>query len=78
MVVVVMGWWWWWWYGGKSGRTAGEVEENRSAERNQPSDSPDTWQSIGRSPTETAREESGREEVSSDEEHDWEECEEER
>ena len=64
--------------GGESGRSGGEVEQNHSAERNQPSDAPDTWQSIGRSPTETAREETGREEVSSDEEHDWEECEEER
>ena len=64
--------------GGQSGRAAGEVEQSHSAEQNQPSDAPDTWQSIGRSPTETAREETGREEVSSDEEHDWEECEEER
>ena len=76
----VVGWWWGWWWrgGGGSGRTGGEVEQNHSAERNQPSDAPDTWQSIGKSPTETAREETGREEVSSDEEHDWEECEEER
>ena len=36
--------------GGESGRTEGEVEQYLSAERNQPSDAPDTWQSIGKSP----------------------------
>ena len=64
--------------GGQSGRAAGEVEQSHSAEQNQPSDAPDTWQSIGRCPIETAREETRREEVSSDEDPDWEECEEER
>ena len=44
---------------GESGRTGGEVEQNHSAERNQPSDAPDTWQSFGRGPTETTREDTG-------------------
>ena len=33
--------------------------ENHSAEQNQPSDAPDTWQSTGRCPIETAREKPG-------------------
>ena len=44
---------------GKSGRAAGRVEQNHSAEQNQPSDAPDTWQSTGRCPIETAREKPG-------------------
>ena len=62
---------------GESGRSVGRVEQNQFAEQNQPSDAPDAWQSTGRCPIETAREETGRE-VSSDEEHDREDCEEER
>ena len=62
---------------GESGRSVGRVEQNHFAEQNQPSDAPDAWQSTGRCPIETAREETGRE-VSSDEEHDREDCEEER
>ena len=62
---------------GQSTHTAGEVEQNHSSEQNQPSDAPDIWQSISRSPIKTVREETGHE-VSSDEDTDWEECKEER
>ena len=60
---------------GESGRAAGRVEQNHFAEQNQPSDAPDAWQSTGRCPIETAREETGREQVSSDDDADSEECE---
>ena len=62
---------------GQCSHAAGEVEQNHYAEQNQPSDAPDIWQSISRSPIKTAREETGHE-VSSDEDTDWEECKEER
>ena len=34
--------------GRQSGRAAGEVEQNHSAERNQPSNTPDTWSRFNR------------------------------